>query len=132
MSTTVQNTPPVVLVVDDDDFSQELFRGMLGQHGVDQIHTAGNGREALDVLASLPKPPEFLICDVFMPDMDGIEFIGHLATKGFGGGIILVSGLNIEMMSIAREIARANGLKILGAFEKPLTHQVLAQAMGLG
>jgi CheY-like chemotaxis protein len=132
MSASVQQSSPVVLVVDDDGFSQELFRGMLVQHGVEQIHCAGNGRQAFDVLARLPKPPEFLICDVFMPDMDGIEFLGHLAKQGFAGGIILVSGLSLEMMAIAHEIAKVNGLKIMGAFSKPLTHQVLAQAMGLG
>ena len=128
---SIQNQSPVVLVVDDDDFSQDLFCAMLEQWGVLQVHTALNGRAGLRVLAGLPTPPEFIICDVFMPDMDGIEFLDHLAKQHYPGGIILVSGLNIEMMAIAQEVAIGDGLRVLGAFSKPLPHDVLAQVMGL-
>jgi CheY-like chemotaxis protein len=119
----------LALVVDDDSFSQELFSEMLMALGVGDIHTASTGRIALRTLASMPRTPDVLICDVFMPDMDGIEFLSELAKKGYQGGIILVSGLDISMMAIAQEVALADGLKLLGAYTKPVPQNVLAQAL---
>ena len=125
------NASKLVLIVDDDSFSQELFSEMLVTLGVTDIHTASNGRVGLRTLAALPRPPDFLICDVFMPDMDGIEFLGELTKKGFQGGIILVSGQDITMMSIAQEVAIADGLKMLGAYTKPVPMAILAEVLAV-
>lgn len=119
----------MALVVDDDSFSREFFSEILMALGVGDIRTASGGRIALRTLASLPRPPDVLICDVFMPDMDGIEFLSELAKNGYQGGIILVSGLDITVMAIAQEVAIANGLKLLGAYTKPVPRSVLAQAL---
>lgn len=121
-----------VLVVDDDDFTQDLFQGMLEQWGIRQIHLAGNGRSALRQMAAMEKAPDLLICDVFMPDMDGIEFLDVLAEQKFAGAIVLVSGMNMDMMVVARDVALANGLRVLGAFVKPVKADVLADVLGLG
>ncbi len=121
-----------VLVVDDDDFTQDLFQGMLEQWGIKQIHLAGNGRSALRQMAAMEKAPDLLICDVFMPDMDGIEFLDVLAEQKFAGAIVLVSGMNMDMMVVARDVALANGLRVLGAFVKPVKADVLADVLGLG
>jgi len=134
MNDTTNATPSsapskLALVVDDDAFSQELFTEMLGALGVSDVRTASSGRIALRTLASLARPPDYLICDVFMPDMDGIEFLSELAKKGYQGGIILVSGLDITMMAIAQEVALADGLKLLGAYSKPVPQSVLEQAL---
>jgi CheY-like chemotaxis protein len=132
MSNALAKQPiTTVLVVDDDDFSQALFRGMLEQLGISDIHSAANGIEGLRELRSMARPPDVLICDVFMPDMDGIEFLGQLKKIQFAGGIMLVSGMNIEMMAIAQEMALADGLAVLGAYTKPVPLTVLAQAMAL-
>jgi CheY-like chemotaxis protein len=120
-----------VLVVDDDGFSQELFREMLLAIGVSDIDTAGSGRIALRNLSALCRPPDILICDVFMPDMDGIEFLSELAKDGYQGGIILVSGLDASMLAIARDVALADGLRLLGAFAKPVPLDALEKAMAL-
>ena len=131
LATPLPNASKLVLIVDDDAFSQELFSEMLMTLGVTDIHTASNGRVGLRTLAALPRPPDFLICDVFMPDMDGIEFLGELTKKGFQGGIILVSGQDITMMSIAQEVAIADGLKMLGAYTKPVPMAILAEVLAV-
>lgn len=125
----LEGMPPSVLVVDDDEFSQDVLSALLHDQGVSDVHTACNGRDALRTLARMPHPPEVLICDVFMPDMDGIEFLDQLGKRHFEGSVILVSGMNIEMLEIARDVAVNNGLKVLGAFVKPLHRDVLAQAL---
>ena len=121
--------PPLVLVIDDDTFSQEFFSEMLEHCGVTDVHYAGNGAKALRTLSTLPRTPDLLICDIFMPDMDGIEFLDHLAKAHYTGNILLVSGEDVSMMAIAVEVAKANGLKLLGALTKPVSMHFLKQAL---
>ena len=134
MNTTADDTPlshptPMVLIVDDDTFSQKILSAMLKKLGITDIHTAINGRVGLRTLAGLPRPPDVLICDVFMPDMDGIEFLAELTKRDYKGGIILVSGQDITMMDIAQQVAVADGLKMLGAYTKPVPAANLADAL---
>ncbi len=118
-----------VLIVDDDPFSQELLSGSLKELGIEDVHTADNGRNALRAMATLAEPPDYLICDIFMPDMDGLEFLAELAKLDFQGGVVLVSGQDITMMAIAQQVALEDGLKLLGAFTKPVPFAHLAQAL---
>lgn len=118
-----------VLVVDDDTFFQAVLGQMLAVLGIRTVYTASNGNEALQVLKSLPQPTDYLICDVFMPDMDGIEFLNELASTHYRGAIMMVSGLDPEMLDLSRFMASHSGLRMVGAFVKPLALQQLAEAM---
>lgn len=120
-----------VLVVDDDSFSLAIFRKRLEEMGIVSIQEAGNGQEAVRLLNTLERAPDFLICDIFMPDMDGIEFIGELARRNYPGGLILVSGGNHSMLEVATDIASMSALKVLGSFGKPVPLKLLRQAMGM-
>lgn len=120
-----------VMIIDDDGFSQQVLLNMLGQLGVNRILQAANGREALRILAGVAIAPDYLICDIYMPDMDGIEFITELSRSAYPGKVILVSGVNLETLALAQDIAQDLGLRIAAAFEKPLRLQALAYVMGL-
>lgn len=121
--------PTSVLVVDDDELTQELLLEMLRDLGVTQVQTAHNGREALKILAALQPIPELLICDIFMPEMDAFEFLEHLAAQRYGGGIVMMTGVDPEMLRLARDIAAARRLKVIGTFLKPVSMAQLSQAL---
>ena len=108
-----------------------MLRKVLTSLGVSDIHDAVNGLDGLRVLNRLETPPDFMICDVFMPDMDGIEFVGALVKLQYEGGLLLVTGGNIGMLEVANEIAQIQGLNVLGTFTKPVLAQALGRAMGL-
>ncbi len=59
-----------VLVVDDDTDKLNLLEIALGMEGYD-VRTASNGREALIAVDSYP--PDLIVTDVMMPEMDGYE-----------------------------------------------------------
>lgn len=61
-----------LLLIDDDPNLILLVRDYLEFRGYEVV-TAGNGREALDVLGGLV--PDMIICDVMMPEMDGYAFV---------------------------------------------------------
>ena len=63
---------PRLLIVDDDDAIRESLGEALAEDGFEVV-LAANGREALDLLRSNPRPSALLL-DLMMPVMNGWEF----------------------------------------------------------
>lgn len=61
-----------LLLIDDDPNLILLVKDYLEFRGY-AVNTAGNGREALDMLDATA--PDMIICDVMMPEMDGYAFV---------------------------------------------------------
>ena len=119
--------PPRVLVLDDDLFMLEMLKDMLEQIGVRDIYMEASTRHALSTLADAS--PDVLICDLALPDMDGIEFLQAAAERGFGGGVILLSGMDAGVRDAAGELARVLGLRVAGIFRKPIALDQLRSAV---
>ena len=121
-----------VLIVDDDEFMQDIFREMFRSLGVVTIHHATDGRQALRQLHLLPQTPDYLVCDIFMPHMDGFEFLDKLAEMKYPGQVLLVTGVDSGMLKPAVLIAKAKGLQVLGYFNKPMSRDELIIALAAG
>ncbi len=117
------------MVVDDDPFGQELLCCMLNAQGFNHVEVASNGRDALRQLSDTSNPPDYLISDLFMPDVDGFELINGLVAARYKGGVILLSGVDPEMLSLASVMAQEQGLNVLGAFVKPLHAEALVKLL---
>jgi CheY-like chemotaxis protein len=63
-----------ILIVDDDIDIRELLTELLEIRGFDVI-TAGNGREAIDLVRRMTNPPSVILLDLMMPIMDGYGFL---------------------------------------------------------
>lgn len=59
---------PTILVVDDEPAISDILRLVLEDEGY-TVMTAGNGRQALELVASAR--PDLVIADVMMPQLDG-------------------------------------------------------------
>lgn len=64
-----------ILIVDDDESLTELLRMVLEDAGYG-VTLAANGREAL--FSAAQDPPDLIVLDVVMPEMDGWETSDHL------------------------------------------------------
>jgi CheY-like chemotaxis protein len=62
-----------VLIVDDEVSTRDALSELLGKDGR-AIVTAGDGQEAFERLADIPRPC-LIVLDLMMPRMDGWEFI---------------------------------------------------------
>ena len=59
-----------ILLVDDDPHLREVVRYALAREG-HSVREAGDGRLALEAVAAAP--PDMLVLDVLMPELDGLE-----------------------------------------------------------
>jgi CheY-like chemotaxis protein len=121
--------PCSVLVIDDEESSQQLARMALERIGFTDIVVVGDGAVAVRVLDGMARAPDFVVCDIFMPESDGIELVTALAERRFGGGLVLVTGGDTQYLVIAKRIARFHGLNLLGSLTKPLRVDALSEAL---
>ena len=67
-----------VLLVEDDKDAREIMARTLEQANW-AVSEAGNGKEALDIMANLQ--PRLILLDLMMPVMDGFGFLAELRTR---------------------------------------------------
>ena len=63
-----------------------------------------------------------------MPDMDGMDFLSELAKINYKGKIILLSGIEGDVLNIAERVVKEDGLNVVGAYKKPLKLEQLRLA----
>lgn len=68
--TLMETTKYKILLVDDEPDILEFLSYNIEREGF-EVHTAQNGREAIDIAKKIK--PHLIILDVMMPEMDGVE-----------------------------------------------------------
>lgn len=114
----------IATILDDDELMLEAVGSILMDMGVGSIVTHTSGGAALATL-DMGNPRQMLLCDLNMPDMDGIEVIRHLGLHGFAGGVIILSGEDTRTMQTVVNIGEAYNLRLLGALGKPVDRRML-------
>jgi EAL domain-containing protein (putative c-di-GMP-specific phosphodiesterase class I)/DNA-binding SARP family transcriptional activator len=117
-----------VLVVEDHDFQRRAAVQILRGLGIDRVREAGDGRAALEVIAQSGRP-DVIVCDLEMPEMDGVEFIRHIAERDLAGAVIVLSAMEAGVLSAVEALAEGFGLRMLGAIPKPPTAKRLAELL---
>ncbi len=80
-----------ILLVEDEARVRTLARDVLREAGY-IVTEASNGREALEIAESWPRPPAMLLTDVVMPEMSGPDLAEHLRKKWPGLRVVFTSG----------------------------------------
>jgi signal transduction histidine kinase/CheY-like chemotaxis protein len=107
-----------VLVVDDDEPIARMMAEFLAEHGFD-ADWAGGGRIALAKIKA--DPPDALVLDLRMPDMDGRALLAAVRAHGLSPRVVLFSA--------DREVATAAiELRCEAFVEKPFAPESLLAA----
>ena len=114
----------LALVIEDHDFQRQMVVEMLRELGIAEVLQAGDGRQGLDVMKRSAQI-DLLVCDLEMPEMDGMEFIRHLGQAKNPASLIISSAKPRALMSSVEKMTRAYGVRLLGTIEKPVTMEGL-------
>jgi two-component system response regulator AtoC len=77
-----------LLVIDDEENMRHMLTSMLKNDGY-RVDTASNGSEALDMVDQTLY--DFILCDLRMPDMNGMEFFETARDKLWASTVIMMS-----------------------------------------
>ena len=109
-----------VLIVDDDPVLGAIAEMFFQKRGVERVFTAVNGHHGLQLVDQYAGEIDFILCDLNMPELDGVQFLRHLKDRNYRGHIAILSGEQAAIVKIAESIAKSHNLNILGALAKPL------------
>ena len=113
------------LILEDHDFQRKIGAQVLRHCGAADVHEAGDGVSALDLIKEIPQDIDVLLCDLKMPGMDGLAFLRHLAEQGCTSSVILASALDPSIIRAAEIMAKSYGIRIVGVVDKPLSRAKL-------
>ncbi|HEV8393453.1 MAG TPA: response regulator [Vicinamibacterales bacterium] len=121
----LENGSLSVLVVDDDDLQRQFLARLLARAGIGPLFWATNGRSALEAFREEQQPIDVVVCDLLMPEMDGIEFLKQVSDEGYNPSIVISSGADEDTQREMETMARTRGLRVLGFIPKPVSVDAL-------
>ncbi len=68
-------SPPVVLLIEDNDDAVELTRRAFEQHGTFAVQSVNSGRAGLHALREDQPLPQLILLDLGLPDLPGLEVL---------------------------------------------------------
>jgi CheY-like chemotaxis protein len=114
-----------ILVVDDEFLLRSMLKDALEEAG-HVVALAESGRVALD--RAKADPPDCILLDIMMPDLDGYETCTALKADP---GLVAIPVLLISATTDLRVIDRAEQVGAAGILPKPVPIEQLQQALVL-
>ena len=115
---------PSVLVVDDEPQIRSLVSQYLTQRGY-RVRVAQDGPNALAMVKE--EPPQFVITDMYMPGMNGLELLRELRANKYEGGLLGLTGSQDE--NLLQGVLDVGAVDVMG---KPVDMERLELAVQLG
>src|SRR6202142_2524606 len=104
-----------ILVVDDEPSIRKYLQTLLEVDGFD-VETVSSGKDALEYVGKNERP-EFIILDVLMPEMDGLETLRQMMQVDRGLSVIMLSCSN-EVTTVVEAIRLGAQDYLTKPFEK--------------
>jgi EAL domain-containing protein (putative c-di-GMP-specific phosphodiesterase class I) len=114
-----------VLIIDDQSHVRGWVRTVLKNAGITQVSEASDGGEAMAAVTHPGAWFDLILCDLRMPERDGIETIRAFAALGLESSIAIMSVEEERVIETAGMLAEVQGLRLLGTVAKPLTSEKL-------
>lgn len=113
-----------VLVLEDSPFQLMAMHQMLNACSVFDVLTAESVEVACQCLENRGAV-DIAICDLQMDGKDGLAFIRHLADARLAAAVIICSSGERNLLDNVAQLARQQGLWVLGVLNKPASPATL-------
>lgn len=113
-----------VLVLEDSPFQLMAMHQMLNACSVFDVLTAESVEVACQCLENRGAV-DIAICDLQMDGKDGLAFIRHLADTRLAAAVIICSSVERNLLDNVAQLARQQGLWVLGVLSKPASPATL-------
>ena len=114
-----------VLILDDNPFVCEAIQKQVLALGVSQALIAHSAREALSLLTNDKVGVDLVICDLRLPETDGIEFLRELHKINKEVAVAILSGQDESVLLAAAQVAERYGFNVVGYVAKPASPEDL-------
>ena len=119
-----------VMIVDDEPTQRLAVTLLCRSIGTERVVAHETAMQALQDLATSAENIDLVICDLDLPEMDGIELIRRIA--GLPGRIpplLILSGHDTAVLTSVEAMGQSYGLTMLASERKPLSRDVLEPAL---
>lgn len=113
-----------ILLIEDDPDIQKMVQLSLKYQGGHQVTVASGGREGLEKASA--DPPDLILLDVMMPEMDGYETCRHLKSQE---GTRHIPVVFLSARAQQAEIQKGTDLGAVGYLVKPFDPMALSSQL---
>lgn len=111
---TNDNAPRLLVIDDEPDISQFIADAAdMAGYLCEVTATADQFKQALN------PEPALIVMDLVMPETDGIELLRFLGDQRCKATIVLMSGFDKRVLSVAEDLANELGLHVAARLQKP-------------
>jgi EAL domain-containing protein (putative c-di-GMP-specific phosphodiesterase class I)/CheY-like chemotaxis protein len=122
-------TAEQVMVIDDEPTTRLAVTLMCRTLGLPEAMAFASGHEALAALTGNAVQVDLILCDLDMPEMDGMEFIRRASELADAPAMMILSGHDGALVGSVERMGRAYGLRMVGSVRKPLSRDRLKAAL---
>ncbi|WP_045492535.1 EAL domain-containing response regulator [Vibrio hyugaensis] len=122
------NKPLKAMVIDDHPLQITLLRQMLLRNGVDVV-TFDNADSAIAYAKDVYI--DIIFCDLQMPEKDGIDMMEMLDHIDYQGNVVLVSAMELSIVTAVRAMCETFSFEVLGKLLKPYEEQQVIDMLTL-
>lgn len=113
---TVKLNPKKILVVEDSQTSSMLIQSLFEENQEFIVHIANNGNQALRFLKN-NSPPELILLDIMLPDIDGYSVLRRLKRNKATAQIPVIM---VSAKDSAADVKQAIKLGAIDYVKKPI------------
>lgn len=113
------------LIIDDDPIQCQLLATVLRKRSISRVMIAGDGVAAKRMVEAHGAEIDLILCDLNMPNFDGIEFLGFLDGRATRSALIIISGAAAPIIRAADGLARTYRIDYRGFLQKPVDFKAL-------
>lgn len=118
-----------ILIVEDHPFQLIAVQMHLNRLGFFRLTPALDANEAREECARRTEPFDLLLCDINLPDTNGVDLLKELTEAGQIRQAVFLSCREAEELQALQDTLRERGLPVLACLSKPLDQWALMRAL---